>query len=121
MSFWLMALRASGRLSVTMATFSATSTVKHSYRAYLDIFFSLSLVRGDTDVGRRPNTSLAAYARLDLGHGNMKRHGPRILLQHLLNGFQMRPHQPRRSGNVPCAQRRQELPPLFGKPRRRGT
>src|ERR1700761_7672984 len=41
-----MALRASGRFSVTVATLSATSTFRHSYLAYLDTLTSLVFVIG---------------------------------------------------------------------------
>ncbi len=43
------------------------------------------------------------------------------MLQHLLNGLQMRSHQPGSSRNIPRAKRRQELAALFGKPWCRGA
>src|SRR5260370_1944930 len=49
-----MALRACGRLRVTVATFSATSTIKHSYLAYLDIFSSIVLFKATPALPVRP-------------------------------------------------------------------
>src|SRR4029078_9725231 len=39
-----MALRACGRFKVTVATLSATSTVRHSYLAYWDTFSSVVII-----------------------------------------------------------------------------
>src|SRR5207248_9848380 len=100
MSFWLMALRAFGRLSVTVATFCATSTVKHSYPAYPGIYSSLIIGPRRRRFAGDARITLAAHARLHLGHRDTKRHRARILLQHPLNGFQMSAHQPRRRGNI---------------------
>src|ERR1700722_12019610 len=116
-----MALRACGRLSVTVATLSATSTFRHSYFSYSDTFSSFVFASKRPRLCRRLMLALAADTRLHFRQSDMQRHRTRVLLQHPLNGFKMGSHQPRGRRDFSRAQHRQELSTLLDKPRHRNA